>query len=109
MDGMRREHESSVTFTSPNYGIETTPAEEWRVVHDTDRKAERLYNGSQRRIPDWRAISAEEKAPGRAGLMDAEIIAIILYTGPMASLLPPPLPGHLLRLLQTQIPCSGRG
>ncbi len=37
---------------------------------------------AHRRIPDFRELLATERAR-RAGLTDCEVVAIVLYTGPM--------------------------
>jgi hypothetical protein len=89
LKSMELEHASKITFSTPNYGIETTPAEEWRVVLECDTRAEKEYNRHMRRIPDWKQIMRKEQMQVRPGkeapLTDVEVIAIILYTGPMVS------------------------
>jgi hypothetical protein len=86
---MELEHASKITFSTPNYGIETSPAEEWRVVLECDTRAEKEYNRHMRRIPDWKQIMRKEQMQVRSGkeapLTAVEVIAIILYTGPMVS------------------------
>jgi hypothetical protein len=43
---------------------------------------------AHRRIPDYRELVATERAR-RAGLKDCEVVAVILYTGPMVCTRPP--------------------
>ena len=88
---MEQEHSSTVPFKTPNYDIETFPAQEWRIVVECDKKAEKKYNRHMRTIPDWKQIVSKEKTQVQMGkeapLTYVEIIAIILYTGPMVSTL----------------------
>ena len=89
MEAMEKEHRSKVKFLTPNYGISTSPAEEWRIVSECDMSFERDHNGQRRRIPNYTKMHKvdQSKPEGqRAGLTQEEIIAIILYTGPMVSL-----------------------
>ncbi len=85
---MAKEHSSTTPFITPNYGINTYPANEWRIVVECDTKVEQEYSRYKRKIPDWKSLLHEESARLRANsneahLTDVEIIAIILYTGPM--------------------------
>jgi hypothetical protein len=82
LETMEKEHKSKSRFTAPNYKIETCPSDEWRIVLNVDKNYERKYEGHQRRIPDYKQILTTDKAKA-AGLTDVEVIAIILYTGPM--------------------------
>ena len=54
------------------------PTQEWRIVIECDAS----YSTGHRRIPDYRELLATERSR-RAGLTACEIIAIVLYTGPM--------------------------
>lgn len=84
MRAMQQEHASKDKFSTPNYGIETCPAEEWRIVFECDSKVEKEYNRHKRRIQDWRQVVSREQLQFRdSALTDVEAIAIILYTGPM--------------------------
>ena len=86
MEAMEKEHRSKARFMTPNYGISTSAAEEWRIVTECDLSFERDHNGQRRRIPNYSKLLKvdQNKAEGqRAGLTQEEIIAIILYTGPM--------------------------
>jgi hypothetical protein len=96
---MSLEHRSMDDFVTPNYQLTTNPAEEWRTVMECDQS--KASNGSGgRTIPNYkvlfekeeerrRAQAAESEVDGVEGnysptaLAEAEIIAIILYTGPM--------------------------
>lgn len=83
---MEKEHRSKGKFVTPNYGMTTCPADEWRIVMECDTGFEKDYNGQRRRIPSYaRLLKADMGKPEgqRAGLTQAEIIAVILYTGPM--------------------------
>ena len=97
LEGMRFEHRSNENFTSQNYQLTTNPAEEWRTVKECDQSKVSTGSGG-RMIPSYKALFEKEKerqerdaeskedgAEGRssAALTEAEIIAIILYTGPM--------------------------
>lgn len=97
LKSMEVEHASKATFSTSNYGIETCPAEEWRVVFECDTRAEKEYNRHMRRIPDWRQIMRKEQMQRHSGkeapLTDVEVIAIILYTGPMVR---QPIPNNFL-------------
>ena len=103
---MAQEHESKTQFTADNYGITTCPADEWATVITCDKSKE-LHH---RKVPDYRELlklelarhgeragQAEPRADDADGgadsqsaalLTDVEIIAIVLYTGPMVR---PPL------------------
>ena len=69
-------------FTTGNYHITTTPKAEWSIVRDIDDTLADMRH--HRRITDWRQ-SARSSLAVEAGLKDFEVIAIILYTGPMVS------------------------
>jgi len=87
-------------FTAPNYRITTTPKEEWNLVAERRGKDPEVFKkwlGNQkrkvglgkrhhgRRIPDVDKL-VELEASKKAELKDFEVIAIVLYTGPMVSL-----------------------
>jgi hypothetical protein len=89
---MELEHSSEKEFTPPNYQINTSPLQEWKKVIDCGMSSEEKYprcdiDGHVRRMPNWKLLLEEElKLQGDfedACLTDVEIIAIILYTGPM--------------------------
>jgi hypothetical protein len=89
MAAMRLEHCAKfghdLNFTTPNYSITTTPEKEWAVVvlnEDTDDM------GHGRRVRPLADVMRED-AVREAGLCEAEVVAVILYTGPMVSSLYP--------------------
>ncbi len=83
VEAMASEHRSKTRFTTPNYGIETFPAEEWRVVTEIDiNKEKEDLKGHKRVIPNYKELHRSERSL-QARLSEEEIIAIILYTGPM--------------------------
>jgi hypothetical protein len=101
MEAMRAEHCSkhghSITFKTSNYAIETTPATEWNLVTLRDGLSDAefaevrqahfpgvgLGDGHHgRRIPDLSELMRDESAR-LAGLRKVEVLAIVLYTGPM--------------------------
>ena len=82
-NAMRQEHceraGCDVEFTTGNYAITTTPKKEWQYI--VDNAAGRDMGNNRRLI----SISElfEKKASQDANLRKEEIIAIVLYTGPM--------------------------
>lgn len=110
LEGMRADHvsasESDEFFTTGNYGVRTTSKTEWLFVTDDDDAAALAKLGLQ----SWPAESAEElpdrshfrkrrpladvkraadetnarlRRDGTAELIDEELIAAIMYTGPV--------------------------
>ena len=85
MKAMRSEHctkaGSTTEFTSLNYCVTTTPAKEWAYV--VDRAPCPLQDrGHGRRIPDIDELQQLQVAKD-ARLRRFEILAVVLYTGPM--------------------------
>ena len=96
MDAMKHEHASEETFTTVNYKITTSPSKEWDLVC-VHKQCEEIG----REIPDYKKLYEQKKceiersiglkdvreeekiALKRMVLSEEEIIAIILYTGPM--------------------------
>jgi hypothetical protein len=72
--------DSEVSFCTTNYGITTTPADEWRIT--TTRDASLADMRHDRRLPDIHELH-KSKAAQDAGLTLVEIIMLVLYTGPM--------------------------
>eukprot|EP00960_Hanusia_phi_P060603 764555-Hanusia_phi.AAC.1 len=81
-EAIKEEHcdrtDSDKPFTTPNYNIPTTPRDEWLVVSDPAR----LTGGDGRKIrvveelmEDSRVLTSE--------LRREEVVALVLYTGPM--------------------------
>ncbi len=86
-------------FTTPNYNITTTPKEEWSLLPERRGKSLKAFEewlGQQdrkvglgqghhgRRIPNVDELLQLESS-AKAGLQEAEVLAIVLYTGPMVS------------------------
>ena len=68
-------------FETLNYQIRTTPAKEWKFVRGLEEcPAEQMKN--DRRIPKVEDLLGSETAL-EAKLKEPEIIAVLLYTGPM--------------------------
>ena len=87
---MRTEHchDPSRPFTTLNYGITTTPSREWAIVNSLAEcpDAERRHG---RRIPSVDRLLALDRAVS-AQLTRPEVLAVVLYTGPMVPARPPP-------------------
>ena len=76
---------SSWSFTTSNYGVVTTPQAEWRLVLNADKGPDETtatFAKDGRRMPSFRNLMQLELSK-KAGLTEAEVIAVILYTGPM--------------------------
>ncbi len=73
-------------FESPNYHIETNPLKEWRITadgqHHLAAAADMLHD---RQFPCICKLMNLDRAL-TAKLERCEVIAIVLYTGPMVSL-----------------------
>jgi hypothetical protein len=87
MEGMRGDHcdhdDSDEPFFTINYGLRTTARNEWNIVVTVDKTKE--IDG--RVIPDYRVLLKSETANcAEPKLEDCEIVATILYTGPMVLL-----------------------
>jgi hypothetical protein len=79
---MRTEHETNTdTFTSSNYGLTTCPRLEWTYVVDGVSPPEDAM-GHGRVLQSIDSLMALEVA-SQAALTRAEVIALVLYTGPM--------------------------
>ncbi len=100
MEGMETEHcrrpNAGVAFTTPNYNVTTTPREEWEfVVCPVEGKA---YQHTPKDRAQWpvgnkwkgdvgREVEKLEKVMAmeevkRAGLKEAEVVGLRMYTGP---------------------------
>ena len=89
-DGMKAEHcskaGSDLVFTTPNYKFVTTASQEWKIVVErVPCQPENLGHG--RVIKDLEECCELGRKQGNLGR--EEVIAIILYTGPMVILLLP--------------------
>lgn len=90
-EAMSQEHRSTKKFTTTNYGVTTSPAEEWEAVVRSDKRPHQTREDDRRRIPNLQELlerEAAEDEPKEQGaattrLTEDEIIAIVLYTGPM--------------------------
>jgi hypothetical protein len=73
--------DSDVLFKSGNYLIETTPRQEWTYVSTPDKyPPEQMNEGRNIKIVDTLMLEETSK---KAKLIKAEVIAVVLYTGPM--------------------------
>ena len=79
---MEREHckrgDSKATFSPGNYDTTTTPEAEWRVVTDPE-EGKRVSVGE--RLVHALAELKKDPMVQEAGLLDEEILALVLYTG----------------------------
>jgi hypothetical protein len=101
MQGMQAEHclrgNSKTKFTTGNYNVTTTPATEWEFVvepkdgvaypHTPKDKAQwpkgMEWKGRSGREAEDMAVIMQRKQVTLAGLLNMEVIALRLYTGPM--------------------------
>ena len=70
--------DSKVTFSPGNYDTTTTPEAEWRVVTDPE-EGKRVSVG--KRVVQALAELKTDPTVQEAGLLDEEILALLLYTG----------------------------
>ena len=82
---MDAEHRSracaDLEFETSNYRIKTTPSKEWMIVTG-EMDCPEDQKGFNRRIPNIENLMSLSTSK-EANLQKAEIIAIVLYTGPM--------------------------
>ncbi len=76
-----------VYFVTGNYKIRTCPADEWAITLQCDASKADMRHG--RRLTDI-ATLMEVEVVKLAKLAQVEVIAIVLYTGPMVSCTPSP-------------------
>jgi hypothetical protein len=93
-EAMEAEHchksNNNSEFTAPNYGVTTSPRKEWSIILDCDESIADMRHG--RRIPKIADLMASDSVK-QANLTEEEVIAVILYTGPMVRLqIPRPFP-----------------
>ena len=84
LKAMEAEHcrraDSHTVFKTSNYGIETTAANEWAItLHQQESLADMRHS---RRLPSIAALLQSDEAK-KAKLSEPEVIAVVLYTGPM--------------------------
>jgi hypothetical protein len=83
---------SHVYFVTGNYKIRTCPADEWAITLQCDvAKADMRH---ERRITDIKTLM-EVEIVKLAKLTEVEVIAIVLYTGPMVRYAPASSPTPL--------------
>ena len=84
-EAMEAEHCSKVgsnfKFTTGNYHITTSAAQEWDYVVNRANPPQEVM-GHSRRIPDMQALLSSEASLNSSLTMD-EVTAVVLYTGPM--------------------------
>jgi hypothetical protein len=84
LKAMEAEHchtpDSKKMFLTRNYGIRTCPDNEWCIVVNNDTNLADMRG--DRRIPDIHDLLQLEQARG-AHMTKEEMIAVVLYTGPM--------------------------
>ena len=83
-NAMEAEHchsgESTTSFKTRNYGLETCPANEWRIaVHNDTSGADTRYGRKFPKISELLQLPVVRDAE----LSRPEVIAVVLYTGPM--------------------------
>ncbi len=83
---MKSEHcnreDSFLFFETSNYGIKTCPANEWKITTERDEKLADMKH--DRKLPDIQELLQRDIVK-IASLTEAEVVAIVLYTGPMVS------------------------
>ena len=72
--------DSDVEFTPPNYPKPTTPSKEYFIV--TIQEKGREASVGERRVLHFEDLRQHPDVE-KAGLGEQEVIAVILYTGPM--------------------------
>jgi hypothetical protein len=73
---------SKVEFETINYAIKSTPYREWCIVVDKAKISPEPDMRFDRRIPDIDELMTLDITK-RASLRRSEVIAVVLYTGPM--------------------------
>jgi len=89
-DGVRNEHcvleGYNQVFVTTNYGIKTTPEQEYKIaIGDITCPEDHMKdkNGATVRIVQKIGQLKEIPFVNSAGLREVEILAVVLYTGPM--------------------------
>ncbi len=80
---MENEHKSDSSFTTTNYRITTTPKAEWHAVIHGEVDPQNMKE--HRRIPNINELM-QLKVTQDSRLQRCEVIAVVLYTGPMVPL-----------------------
>jgi hypothetical protein len=85
-EAMRAEHCSRFgwdqDFTTSNYNVTTTPEKEWRIVVNQEEFLADKLNG--RRLVNIEEVMRSD-AVQSTKVSKEEIVAVVLYTGPMVS------------------------
>jgi hypothetical protein len=95
------QNDSKIPFHTSNYGITTTPAQEWEITMKRDAQLADMRHG--RRLPDVEELLRSDTA-AKADLKLVEVVVLVLYTGPMVRLStrePPPECAYLAWTLST--------
>ena len=75
-------------FTTGNYSVKTSPQKEWKIVMKIEKCPEadmKDHSGKVvRTIPLIEDLQAKHMTT-HAGLIEEELIAVVLYTGPMVN------------------------
>ena len=74
--------DSHLPFHTPNYGITTTPFNEWVITTQQDDQKADMRHG--RKLPNIEELMQSDEAT-KAGLIMIEVLVVVLYTGPMVS------------------------
>ncbi len=86
-DAMESEHTMkpgfNKKFTTANYRITTTPHKEWEYVLTKSHIGTESELRHGRKIPDIAQLLKTDETVKRSGLMRGEVIAVVLFTGPM--------------------------
>ncbi len=87
---METEHckskDSQLRFKTVNYGIETCAADEWKITVQGDASLADMRHGRQLpNIDELLQSEANMSAAPANKLKRFEVIAVVLYTGPMVS------------------------
>mmetsp|Transcript_42079 Transcript_42079/g.87924 ORF Transcript_42079/g.87924 Transcript_42079/m.87924 type:complete len:657 (-) Transcript_42079:439-2409(-) len=82
-ESMETEHNNEIGFTTTNYHISTTPKAEWNAVIHGDVDPQNMKE--HRRIPNIDDLM-QLKVSQDSRLQRSEVIAVVLYTGPMFQL-----------------------
>jgi hypothetical protein len=69
-------------FETSNYHVRTSPSKEWKIVVNRDLTLAERDMHHNRRIPDIDALMLEPSVV-RAKLGKCEVLATVLYTGPL--------------------------
>ena len=88
---MKSEHcdsfDSNQSFTTSNFGITTTPKEEWQIVVYCDVSKANMQHGRKlQKIEDILMQEQLNQPNKESKLSRPEVLAVVMYTGPMVGL-----------------------